>query len=40
MDSMDRKLTFKPSLRSSTDSLFLSEWYWDGEHELPGGMQQ
>lgn len=35
VDSMEGKLTFKSSVRTSTGSLFLSECYWDGEHELP-----
>lgn len=35
VDSMEGKLTFKSSARSSTGSLFSSECYWDGEHQLP-----
>jgi len=35
VDSMEGKLTFKSSVRSSTGSLFLSECNWDVEHELP-----
>ena len=35
VDSMEGKLTFQSSIRSSTGSLSLSEHCWDGEHELP-----